>query len=168
MHPRSAFRRAACLAALVLAAGCEHGMEPGREGVFDGTWAGARFDGEASAVLVGDSVYIVGGLRSGRDYTHWLAVAIGEVRGPGEYPLGAGGAEMRYLAGGDGIWASYATTQPGAGRVVITSTRGATVVGHVQFDAEVGRGLAPVGPRASFDAEFRAPVEAHALRPIGS
>lgn len=168
MHPRSTFRRAACLAALVLAAGCEYGVEPSREGVFDGTWAGARFDGEASARLVGDSVYILGGLRSGRDYTHWLAVAIGEVHGPGEYPLGPGDAEMRYLEGGDAIWASYATTQPGAGRVVITSTTGAMVVGHVEFHAEVGRGLAPVGQRASFDAEFRAPVEAHALRPFGN
>lgn len=164
MHPRSTIRRAFAIAALVLAAGCESGTEPGREGVIEGTWAGARYDGVASASMKGDSLFI-GGYSGNDQEWRWLSIAVGGVNGPGEYPIGAGGAEFRY-GFSDIISATYAVTQPGAGRVVISSTSGALVVGHVRFDADVQRGHEPAGQRASFDGEFRAPIAAYQLPPF--
>jgi hypothetical protein len=165
----SIIRRAFCLSALVLAAACESGTEPAREGVFDGTWAGQRFAGDAEAVVVGDSLYLVGGSPAGAMDQVFVAIGIGGVEGPGEYPLGPGAAELRYLVGGDGIWAGYETTQPDAGMVVVTSTTGGLFTGHVRFTADAQPGGTPAGARAEFDADFRAPVARHTLGlPIGA
>lgn len=154
MHIRS-IRRAACCAALVLFAACESSTEPSQIGELRGMWAGEAWDGDAHAFIVNDSLY-VSGASDGWMNGPYVSVAVGEFSGPGSYPLGPGAAEVKYITGGDGIWASYRSTQPGAGMLVVTEYTGGHVTGHVEFVAEVQRGDAPAGDRARFDGEFRA------------
>lgn len=153
MHIRS-IRRAVCLAALVTVAACEDGgTGPAQVGELTGTWASQAWDGDAHAYIVNDSLY-VSSASEGWQNGPYMAVGVGAFHGPGQYPLAAGRAQVRYITGGDVIWASYESTQPGV--LVVTEYTGGSVNGRVEFTADVQRGYDPAGPRASFQGEFRA------------
>lgn len=158
MHIRSILR-ALSLAALVGAAACESGTEPSPPGEFRGTWGEQPFVGDAWAGIVNDSLYIGGSSPAGALSGPQVSIAVGDFRGPGNYLLGARGAEIRYVEGGDGIWATYGTTQPAAGTLVVTAVSGARVIGHVDFVADALPGHTPAGTRARFAGEFSARVQ---------
>lgn len=156
MHIRSILR-AVCLAVLVTltAAACgDGGTGPEEASALRGTWAGEAWDGEAFAYLEDGTLWI----SSAPNWMNgpYVSVAARDFHGPGTYALGPGSAAIRYIVGGDGIWASYESAQPAAGTLVVTDYTGGHVTGRVEFVADVQRGEAPAGARARFEGEFRA------------
>lgn len=163
MHSRSILR-AFCIAALAAVAACESGTEPGPRGEISGMWAGEPFEGDAWAGIVNDSLYLGGSSPAGAMTGETVTVAVGDFHGPGSYPLGVDAGQVKYIVGGDGIWASYATAQANSGMLVVTSVDGARIAGYVEFVADVQRGNEPAGPRARFDGEFQVRLQLPNLR----
>ncbi|HEX6038410.1 hypothetical protein [Longimicrobium sp.] len=154
MHIRSIFRTFA-LASLVAVAACESGTDPSDGGHLLGTWAGEAWDGDAQAYIVNDSLYI-SSASDGWQNGPYVAVGVGPFHGPGTYTLGPASAAIRYIVGGDGIWASYGTRQSPAGTMVVTGFSGGTVTGSVEFVADADPGDTPAGARSIFRGDFRA------------
>lgn len=159
MHFRS-IRRAVVCSALALLAACQSTTAPSRAGELHGTWAGEAWDGKAHAWVANDSLHVFGA-PSGVMGGPYVSVVVGAFGGPGTYPLGPSAAEVNYATGGDVISATYRSTQPGAGTLVVTGVRGGRVTGRVEFVADVQpRGYAPAGERARFEGEFHARTRA--------
>lgn len=157
--PSRSMLRAFCIAALAAVAACEFGTEPGPRGEISGMWAGMPFEGDAWAGIVNDSLYLSGSSPAGALTGETVSVAVGDFHGPGAYSLGIDDGQVRYIVGGDGIWASYSTAQASSGMLVVTSVDGARIAGYMEFVADVQRGHEPAGPRARFDGEFQVRVE---------
>jgi hypothetical protein len=143
--------------------GCTDSITPVDEfPTFYGTWAGERWIGDASAALVGDTLFI--GARTPTKSSQspketFTAKVI--IHGAGTYLLGAGDARLDELVGGDVVAASYTTTATSVGRVTITSYHGINgmVEGTIEFDAETSSPYGSYGSKASMkDAFFSAVV----------
>lgn len=162
--PSRPILRAFCIAALAAVAACEFGTEPAPRSTISGMWAGAPFEGDAWAGIYNDSLYLSGSSPAGAMTGETVTVAVGDFHGPGSYPLGVDAGQVRYIVGGDGIWASYSTAQASSGMLVVTSVDGARIAGYMEFVADVQRGHEPAGPRARFDGEFQVRVQLPNLR----
>ncbi|CAN5146272.1 hypothetical protein BH24GEM2_BH24GEM2_12020 [soil metagenome] len=133
---------------------------------FRATWAGSRWEGDASAMLIaggaaGDTLYVLG---TNPVYAGQLPISAVRVRvvfrGAGTYTLGPGAAEVIHLLGGDVVTAQYTTSSSaGAGTLTVREYGAGWVSGSVVFDAAATRQSAPYGSSARFDGEFRARVE---------
>jgi hypothetical protein len=176
---RNAKRNVTRLAALLLAAGALSACDESTVGLADSpespsfraTWAGNRWEGDASAQLIaagtaGDTLYVFGTSPVNAGQMPISAVRVRVVfRGTGTYPLGPGAAEVIHLVGGDVISAQYTTggsvgTAAGtAGTLTIREYGAGWVSGSVVFDAVTTRQYAPHGSTARFDGEFRARVQ---------
>lgn len=133
---------------------------------FRATWAGSRWEGDASAMLIaggaaGDTLYVLGTNPVNAGQLPISAVRVRVVfRGAGTYTLGPGAAEVIHLLGGDVVTAQYTTSSSaGPGTLTVRDYRGGWVSGSVVFDAAATRQSAPYGSTARFDGEFRARVE---------
>lgn len=158
--PSPSILRVFCIAALAAVAACESGTEPGSSaGEISGMWAGEAWEGDAWASIQNDSLYLSGSSPAGARTGETVTVAVGGFRGPGAYSVGPDAGQVRYIVGGDGIWASYSTAQASSGMLVVTSVDGARIAGYVDFVADAQRGHEPAGPRARFDGEFRVRVQ---------
>jgi hypothetical protein len=152
--------RALALAALVGLAACESATDSGRRqpGELSGSWAGERFEGDASAMISGDSPYVYGGSPGGPMSPREVQIRIADFDGPGEYQLSAGGGLMHYILGGDVITSTYSIPPGGTGTLVVSEMRDGEIRGHVEFKADAHPGHAPVGTRARFEGDFRGVV----------
>ena len=160
MHIRSTLRTA-CVAAIAALAACVSATDAGPrlEGRFSGSWAGERFAGDGSAVIVNDSLYLNGGSPGGAMSPRVVEIRIADFDGPGEYTLEPGAGAVRYLLGGDVITGTYSIPPGATGTLVVTEVDGAEVVGRVEFEAAAQpNGQAPVGDRGVFEADFRGRV----------
>jgi len=143
--------------------GCTDSIMPVDEfPTFYGTWAGERWIGDASAALVGDTLFIGARTpaRSGQSPKETFTARI-IIHGTGTYLLGPGAARLDELVGGDVLAASYTTTSTSVGRVTITSYHGINgmVEGTIEFDAETSSPYGSYGSKASMkDAFFSAVV----------
>lgn len=157
---RQAILRALILAGLVGLAACESATDSGRRlpGEFSGSWAGERFEGDASVVISGDSLYVYGGSPGGPMSPREVQIRVADFDGPGEYQLRAGGGVMRYILGGDVITGTYSIPPAGTGTLLVSEMRNGEIRGSVEFEADAHPGDAPVGARARFEADFRAIV----------
>ena len=142
------------------------------DATFTGRWAGERWEGDAYAVLVdggeaGDTLYI-----SGTRPQNAGSMPVESIRirvlfdGPGTYQLGWGTdrAELAEFTGGDVVHATYVTTAPNAGTLVITAFDGpgGEVEGRVSFTATSFSQYRSYGQVASFEnGEFRATVNTY-------
>ncbi|HEX2205663.1 MAG TPA: hypothetical protein VHG91_20290 [Longimicrobium sp.] len=147
------------------AAACGDGVGPGPASVpgFVAEWAGRPWLGDASATLersaAGDTLRVSGVTPpdAGQLPSAYVWIRV-PARGPGDYPLGPGDAELTYLVGGDVRTAAYATTRPGAGTLTIREQADGWVSGTVEFEASAVMEHAPVGPAARFEGSFRGRV----------
>ncbi|CAN5627606.1 hypothetical protein BH23GEM5_BH23GEM5_26040 [soil metagenome] len=137
---------------------------------FRATWAGSRWEGDASAMLIaggtaGDTLYVLGTNPVNAGQLPISAVRVKVVfRGAGTYPLGPGAAEVIHLVGGDVVSAQYTTrgsvgTAGTGGTLTVREYGAGWVSGSVVFDAVTTRQSAPYGSTARFDGEFRARVQ---------
>lgn len=134
---------------------------------FRATWAGNRWEGDASAMLIaggatGDTLYVLGTNPVNAGQLPISAVRVRVVfRGAGTYTLGPGAAEVIHLLGGDVITAQYATSSSAgtSGTLTVREYGVGRVSGSVVFDAVATRQSAPYGSTARFDGEFRARVQ---------
>jgi hypothetical protein len=171
-------RKVALLAVLILAGGASSACDQSTVGLADSpespsfraTWAGNRWEGDASAQLVpggtaGDTLYVLGTSPVNAGQMPLSAVRVKVVfRGAGMYPLGPGAAEVIHLVGGDVITAQYTTggsvgTAGTGGTLTVREYGAGWVSGSVVFDAVTTRQSAPYGSTARFDGEFRARVQ---------
>ena len=160
MHLRTTLR-SVCMAALVGLAACESATDfrPGLEGHISGFWAGDRFVGDGSAVIVNDTLYLNGGSPGGEMSPRVVEIRVADFTGPGEYTLQPGDGAVRYIVGGDLISGTYAIPAGGMGTLTVTAVDGREVAGHVEFEAQaLPNGHAPVGERGTFEADFRGRV----------
>ena len=146
---------------------------PSADATFTGRWAGERWEGEAYAVLIdggdaGDTLYVSGTRPPNAGSMPLESVRIRVLfEGPGTYELGSGGvgrAELAEFTGGDVVHATYATSELGAGALVITSYGGpgGVIEGHVDFTAHSASPYRSYGAVASFvNGRFRATVNTY-------
>lgn len=153
--PMPSLSRLPVFLGLLLLAACESATGPApREGQIAGTWSGERFAGSASATLYRDTLYLGGTSPADGLEDRTVHVAAGVYRGPGEYRLTAGGGGVRYLVGGDGIWASYTIPENAPGLLIIEQAENGTISGRLSFEAAAGSGERPAGSRARFSGRF--------------
>lgn len=153
---------AAAPVALIGLFGCDAtGPDEETAATMDATWAGEPWLGGSEARVVDGGV------------THlfsWIPVDPGTIPhrrlrvstqfdGPGTYTIGAAAARIDYLLGGDGLVASYGTTDEHTGTLEIEEVSATHVRGTIAFDAVTTGSYQPAGQQARFQGAFNAPVE---------
>jgi hypothetical protein len=144
--------------ALLLLAGCDSTSPETPEVTFKATWAGKRWDGNASAALKTDGVLqLIGSNPPGEAAMRASHVILTvEFDGPGTYHLGPGAARLDYLIGGDVISSSYTTTDQQTGTLIVEEITSTHIRGSVRFDAVSSNTDPPVGPQARFEGTYDA------------
>jgi hypothetical protein len=162
---RKATRLSMAIVALAAAACEPTGLDQNeQDGLIEGTWAGSRWTGAAFvSSTTGLETYLHAWSPSGsrEDATSSVSVRIRGVD-VGTYQVSAGDARFDYLVGGDGVTASYGTSDDFVGTVVIEEIDSddfprARARGRVQFDAVSVNADPPVGQLARFEATFEGP-----------
>lgn len=170
--PPATIRRAATVAALVLAA-CSDAAGPSAPAAnFTGRWAGRPWAAQAHATLIlggaaGDTLYIGGSWPAGPVPAQSLRIRLAPFRGPGTYAVGGDAVEMMDLVGGDAVSSTYVGARPLAGVVEIVGfAPGGSVQGTVSFRAVPGYGRGQYGDSPRFeDGRFQADVRVHQWPP---
>jgi hypothetical protein len=166
MYMRSRRWRVTVVAVLVTFLGtwgC--GAEPAgpevAEPTFVGTWAGDRWEGEASLSygLTDDTLYIHGASPVGAGSNAESIVDIRVVyAGTGTYALGPGDGTFTRLLGGDGVVGRYGTATEAAGILTVVEHAGDRIVGVAYFEARDVLGPSPDPSLIRFEGSFEARI----------
>lgn len=125
------------------------------------TWAGEPWrGGSAARVVDGGVTNLFSWIPvDPRVDPHRMLSISTHVDGPGTYAIGASDARIDYLVGGDGLVASYGTTDVHTGTLEIEEVSTTHVRGTIAFDAVTTGTHQPAGQQARFEGAFNAPLE---------
>lgn len=130
------------------------------EATMHATWGGeAWLGGSQARFLGGGEIGIYSWIPVDRaDMPHVTISVTTQFDGPGTYPIGASAARIDYLVGGDGLVASYGTTDVHTGTLEIEEVSTTHVRGTITVDAVTTGTYQPAGQQAQFQGTFNAPL----------